>query len=183
MAFPEDPAISSGLKYHASKILAHRATLDWASAQKSSFGIVTLHPSFVFGRNLLQTSAEGLDGTNAMLWASLQAPKPPLAMSAVDVKDVAAAHLAALQIPLKGNGSVEEFLLSAGKTEGWSWDQVAEFVKKEYPAVGVTMEGPFDEPPSVDTARAQDVLGMKWRRMEDTMRDFLGQQVELRAKA
>jgi nucleoside-diphosphate-sugar epimerase len=178
MAFPEDPR--GGLKYHASKILAHRSTLNWASAQNPSFRIITLHPSFVFGRNMLQTSAGGLDGTNAMLWACLHAPKPLIPMTAVDVRDVAAAHVAALHLPTSEEGDVEEFILSAGPKEHWTWEQVADFARSRYPALGVKLEGPFDAPPEMETQRAERMLGLKWRGMEDTVGEFLDQQVELR---
>lgn len=181
MSFPDDPKASSGLKYHASKILAHRATLDWASKHHPHFNIITLHPSFVFGRNLTQSSADALDGTNAMLWGTLHSPKPPIPMSAVDVRDVASAHLKALNIKAGNAEEIEEFILNAGEKEGWKWDSVADFVKKKYEIVDVQLEGPFDKSPSVDTQRAEKVLGMKWKSMEDTVSSFLDQQVELRS--
>ena len=71
MEFPADPMASGGAKYHASKLLAHRATLEWVAENKPHFVVITLHPSFVFGRNLSQTSPDGVDGTNAMLWGCL----------------------------------------------------------------------------------------------------------------
>ncbi|KAF1358047.1 NAD dependent epimerase/dehydratase [Lizonia empirigonia] len=182
MSFPDDPTTSSGLKYHASKILAHRATLEWASTHNPSFSIITLHPSFVFGHNMTQASADALDGTNAMLWGCLHSPKPFIPMSAVDVRNVASAHLKALDVQTGVKGEVEEFLLSAGLKEHWTWDQVAEFVRSKYPSFDVKLEGPFEEPPQVDTQRAESVLGMQWRSMEDTVGSFLDQQIELRAQ-
>ena len=182
MTFPEDPMASGGMKYHVSKILAHRATLEWVQTNKPSFGLVTLHPSFVFGRNNTQTSAEGLDGTNSMLWGCLHSPKPFIPMSPVDVRDVAYAHLKALEVETGAGGEVEEFLLSAGPKENWTWEQVVEYVRSKYPALDVKLEGPFDEPPKVDTQRAETLLGIKWERMEDTMGSFLDQQMELRAQ-
>lgn len=182
MSFPSDPTTSSGMKYHLSKLLAHRATLSWASTNTPSFGITTLHSSFVFGRNMTQSSPEELDGTNAMLWGCLHAPKPFIPMSAVDVRDVAAAHLKALTVKSGAIGEVQEFILSAGVKEGWTWTQVADFARAKYSALDIKLEGPFEEPPSVDTQRAEGVLGMQWRRMEETMGSFLNQQVELRAQ-
>lgn len=181
MRFPEDPRAAGGLKYHASKILAHRATLSWCTSSAPHYSVVTLHPSFVFGANLLQTSPEALDGTNAMLWSSLTAPQPLIPMSAVDVRDVAAAHIRALNVEA-GQGGVEEFILCASEQEGWTWDRVAEFVRRKYEFVGVRVEGPFEPPPSVDTSKAERVLGIGWRSMEDTVGSFLDHQVELRGK-
>lgn len=173
---------SGGQKYHVSKILAHRGTLEWVRTNKPSFGLVTLHPSFVFGRNITQTSAEGLDGTNAMLWGCLHSPKPFIPLSAVDVRDVALAHLKALEVKTEAGEGVEEFLLSAGPKDHWTWGQVAEFVRSKYPALDFKLEGPFEEPPEVNTNRAETVLGIKWKSMEDTVASFLDQQVELRAQ-
>jgi nucleoside-diphosphate-sugar epimerase len=182
MSFPDDAKSSGGLKYHASKILAHRATLEWASTNSPHFNIITLHPSFVFGRNLTQTSPEALDGTNAMLWGSLHSPRPFIPMSAVDVADVASAHLKSLDVKVGQSNQVDEFILSASEKDGWTWGNVAEFVKAKYPQVKVGLEGPFDEPPKVDTQRAEQVLDIKWRKMEDTISSFLDHQIELKAQ-
>jgi nucleoside-diphosphate-sugar epimerase len=182
MTFPEDPVFASGIKYHASKILAHRATLEWTSANKPHFNTITLHPTFVFGRNLTQTSPNGLDGTNATLWSCLHSPKPLIPMVAVDVRDVASAHLKALNVKGKLASEVEEFILSASPKDGWTWGGVADFVREKYPALDIKLEGPFDEPPKVYTQRAQEILGLEFRNMQDTIKSFLDQQMELRAQ-
>lgn len=147
--------------------------------------MITLHPSFVFGPNLLQTGAQGIDGTNAMLWASLTAQKPIIPMSAVDVRDVAAAHVRAVDVQLStdaGAEAVEEFILCAGTEEGWTWGRVGEFVGAGFPGVGVMLEGPFEVPPNVDARKAEGVLGMRWRGMEDTIGAFLEQQLAFRSQ-
>jgi nucleoside-diphosphate-sugar epimerase len=174
------------LKYHASKILAHRATLEWASSNTPSFNIITLHPSFVFGRNLTQTSPEGIDGTNAMLWGCLHSPKPFIPISAVDVRDVASAHIKALSVSVSKPNEIEEFVLSAGPSDGWTWDKVADFAREKYPALGSKLQGPidtpFDVPPTAITTKAEKVLGVKWKRMEETVASFLDHQIELQSK-
>lgn len=182
MEFPEDPAASGGMKYHASKILAHRATLEWVAANKPHFVVVTLHPSFVFGRNLSQTSPDGIDGTNAMLWGSLYSETPIMPATGVDVRDVARAHVRALDAKFEGKNEVQEFIISASEKDGWSWTNIVKFVKDKYPGLGTKLEGSFDAPPSIETPRAEQILGLKWRTMEDTMASFLDHQVELRAQ-
>ncbi|KAF9692667.1 hypothetical protein EKO04_009701 [Ascochyta lentis] len=182
MSFPDDPMASGGMKYHASKILAHRASLEWTRTNSPSFHVITLHPSFVFGRNMTQTSPEGLDGTNAMLWGCLHSPKPFIPMSAVDVRDVATAHLKALDVQVGNPTNVEEFLLTATPMQNWTWGQVSDFAREKYPGLDVKLEGPFEEPPNADTSRAEGVLGVQWRSMEATMSSFLDQQVAVRAQ-
>jgi nucleoside-diphosphate-sugar epimerase len=65
MQWPEGFA-GHGLKYHASKILAHQATIDWTKKNKPHFSLATLHPSFVLGDSLIQNSAREVSGINAL---------------------------------------------------------------------------------------------------------------------
>lgn len=182
MEFPSDPMANAGLKYHASKILAHRAVLEWVPKNEPKFDVVTLHPSFVIGRNLTQTTADGIDGSNGMFWGSLFSEKAFIPMAAVDVRDVASAHIRALDVNTKEHSAVLEVLLSAPEAVGWKWERVVEFVNKRYPALGIQLKGPFDEPPKVAFQRASELLGIQWRDMEDTVSNFLDQQVELRSQ-
>jgi nucleoside-diphosphate-sugar epimerase len=115
-----------------------------------------------------------------MLWGSLHSPKPFIPIVAVDVRDVAAGHIKALDVKIGSTREVEEFITSAGPKEGWTWGGVADFVKEKYPAIDVKLEGPFEEPPKVDTTKAQKVLGIQWKSMQETIGSFLDQQVELR---
>ncbi|KDN60721.1 putative NAD dependent epimerase/dehydratase [Colletotrichum sublineola] len=182
MEFPQDPATSAGLKYQASKILAHRSVLEWAPKNKPGFNIITLHPSFVFGRNLTQTSPDEIDGTNAMLWKSLSSENPTFPMVAVDVRDVALAHLRALDVDVKGQSAVQEFLLSAPERTGWEWEHVIDFVREKYPQLNIQLKGPFEKPSKPESTRATELLGIQWRNMEDTIASFLDHQVELKAQ-
>ena len=80
-------------------------------------------------------------------------------------------------------GEVAEFLLNASEREGWSWDAVARFAKEKFPSVGVLLEGPYGVTPQFETDRAETLLGMKWRSMQDTVGSYLEQKVELDGKA
>ncbi|KAF2225186.1 NAD dependent epimerase/dehydratase [Elsinoe ampelina] len=180
MPFPSDPEQNAMAKYSASKIFAHRATLEWVASVKPSFTVVTLHPVFVFGQNLLQTKANSLEGTNGMLWGALHSESPFFNLMAVDVRDVAAAHVKALSVDAE-KGKVEEFLLHAGEAEGWTWEKVGEFAKGRYPAFGFKVQGAGPVTPTVDTTRAREKLGVKFRTMADTLSSFLDHQVKLRA--
>jgi nucleoside-diphosphate-sugar epimerase len=180
MSFPEEPMANAGLKYQASKILAHRATLDWAAAHNPSFNVISLHPSFVFGRSLTDPRSVS---SNDYLWHSLTSPQPVIPLAPVDVQDVAEAHVKALSADVGPTGEVAEFLLNASEREGWSWDAVARFAKEKFPSVEVLLEGPYGVTPQFETARAETLLGMKWRDMQDTVGSYLEQIVELKGKA
>ncbi|PVH90794.1 NAD(P)-binding protein [Periconia macrospinosa] len=129
------------------------------------------------------TSPDGVDGTNAMLWGTLYSETPRIPAVAVDVRDVARAHVRVLDANLEGkNNEVQEFLISASEKDGWSWTNVAKFVKNEYPSFCTKLEGSFDAPPFIETPRAEEILGLRWKTMEDTIASFLDHQVELRAQ-
>ncbi|KAI3393871.1 hypothetical protein diail_3546 [Diaporthe ilicicola] len=81
--------------------------------------------------------------------------------SGVDVRDVALVHLKALEFKKGAREEAAEFIVIAGPKENWTWEQVAEYVRTKYPALGIKLEGPFEEPPSVDTQKAGSVFGMK----------------------
>jgi len=170
MEFPGGPE-GSGAMYQASKILAHQATHAFNKTHKPHYTLVTLHPSFVLGRSLVQHSAEEIDGINAFLWQSLQLETPFFPPAWVHVKDVAEAHLKVLELDI---ASGEEFVLSG---HPFTWDDVATFVREKYPEVNTKLQGPFDPSITVDSSKAQKTLGFKWRTMEDMLVDVIEQQL------
>jgi nucleoside-diphosphate-sugar epimerase len=178
MEFPADAAAAGGMKYQASKLLAHRATLDWVASHKPRFHVITLHPTIVYGHSIIQDSAESVDPMNALLWASLFSEKPMMPSASVDVEDVAVAHLNALELELDDKPEVHEFLLDG---DGWSFERVVGFVREKYSDLGIKMTGPFVEGWTVDTKKAEEVLGIKWRSVEDTISSFLDQQLQYRS--
>lgn len=171
------PTLETFVQYHASKLASYTATLDFVAANKPSFSVVTLHPVFVFGHNLLQTKAEELSGTNGMLFGSLYQEKPMFApYRGVHVLDVAEAHIKALTLADK---PVASYLLSA---KDRAWEEVLEYVKKEYPSAGVKAEPTSGDRWNVDTTRAKNDLGFDtWREMEVQVKDVIEQQLQLRS--
>lgn len=182
---PDSPLVTSPSaptidKYKASKLLAHRACLEWVERQstagKLSFAVVSLHPSIVIGRHLLQPSPTVPGSSNAHVWDSLFVPEGLLHGIGVDVRDVASAHLCVLKPTddeLGIKGQVAEFLISA---PDWTWRGIADFVKKSYPWLAVALEdGPLLK---LRTERAETVLGIKWRSLEDAVGELVDQQIE-----
>jgi nucleoside-diphosphate-sugar epimerase len=165
-------------QYHASKLAAHTASLDFIDEKKPHFSVVTLHPVFVFGPNLLQKRADELSGTNAMLFGSLYSPEPMFApYRGVHVVDVAEAHIKALSLP---EAPVSSFLLAAKER---SWDDIIEYVKKGFPTAGIKVSPKAGHGWKVDTTLARTVLRFEtWREMETQVKDVLNQQLSLRSK-
>ena len=171
------PTLEPMGQYAASKLASYTATLDFVESKKPHFSVVTLHPVFVFGRNLLQTSADELSGTNAGLFGGLYSDDPMFKhLQGVHVDDVAEAHIRALSLADK---PVSSFLLAARDR---SWKEVLEFANKKYPDAGF-YKGEVKEGDRwiVETARAEKELGFgEWKEMEEQVTDVVEQQLALR---
>ncbi|KAK3332370.1 hypothetical protein B0T19DRAFT_415469 [Cercophora scortea] len=180
MAFPEGPG-GNGPKYSASKILAHRATLAWMQTHKPHFTLITLHPTFVLGHNLSQTTPTP-SGINAWLLHSLASGKPIVPAAFVDVRDVSLAHLRSLDAPVDPAAPLTEMLLPGPAT---TWPEIARFVKEKYPALVNTLdvEAKYNTPFKADSARTERDLGITWRGAEEYLSSLVEQQVQLRARA
>ncbi|KAK3987480.1 putative reductase [Cladorrhinum sp. PSN332] len=177
MPFPSGLA-GYGAKYSASKILAHQATINWMTTHRPRFSLVTVHPTYVLGRDLTQLDAGSPNGMNAFLLQSLNNPGPPVVpASMVDVKDVSLVVLKSMEVELEGNELVTEYLVAGKPT---SYDEVVKFVKNNYPEIDVKLEGPYDTPFVADTSRTERELGVKWRGMEEIVGSVMDQQLELR---
>ena len=173
MTFPSGPA-GYGAKYQASKILAHQATRDWIEQHKPAFSVVTLHPSFVLGPSLTRKSATDIDGINAWFWSSMAADAAPFPCMVVDVRDVAEAHLQAAIVPTQRK--MTEILLNG---YAGTWEPVLSLFKKEFPDLGLAWKSSSSKPSDIDVSRAESVLGMQWRPVEEMFRGLVTQQLHL----
>jgi nucleoside-diphosphate-sugar epimerase len=175
MEIPDGPE-SQATMYRISKILAHQATRDFLAQQKPAFKLLTTHPVFVVGENRFQSSAEQIDFVNGMLFTALKVEKPFFPSLWVDVKDVAAAHVRALE---SSTPTGTEFLLCC---PGVSWDDVVTFVKKNYPEVECNLQPPFGPSGTVETGSAEKYLDMQWTAYEKTFRQVFEQQLSFKNK-
>ncbi|KAK4172676.1 hypothetical protein QBC36DRAFT_362146 [Triangularia setosa] len=181
MSFPPGPA-GYGAKYSASKILAHRATLEWMQAHKPQYSLVTLHPTFVLGRDLTQQTSTP-NGINGFLMTTLTKPpggNPVVPASMVDVRDVSLTVLRSLDVELDQKEFVTEYLVAGNPT---LYDDVVGFVKRKYPDIPVNIEGPYNKPFTADTSRTERALGItRWHSMEEIVTSVLDQQLEIRGR-
>ena len=163
------------MQYRASKLASYIATLDFIEAKKPHFSVVTLHPVYVFGQNLLQTSADEISGTNEMLFKSLFSEEPLFSpYRGVHIDDVAAAHVRALDLAAV---PVSSYLLSA---KDRTWEEVLAFAKSKFPKAGFTAKPKSGERVIVDTPRAEAELGFSsWKEMEEQVVDVVEQQLKL----
>ncbi|KAB8208056.1 hypothetical protein BDV34DRAFT_233624 [Aspergillus parasiticus] len=170
------PTLPPMAQYHASKLAAHKATLDFHSTNSPAFDIITIHPVFVYGRSLVQETADQLSGSCGTLFQSLfsETPSSPQ-FNGVHVDDVADAHVKVLDDGVKGFRS---YLLAA---ETRSWGDVRRFLERRYPGVGFGLKSGSDEVGyRVDAGRAERELGIVFRGLESMVGDVVDQQFELR---
>ncbi|GAB1195894.1 hypothetical protein APSETT444_005159 [Aspergillus pseudonomiae] len=170
---PTNPAATPMTLYMASKLLSDAATWDFWKTAKPKYALVTLHPAFVYGRNLMQTCADGVKrGSNGALWGFIMAGTPTGFLTAVHVQDVAEAHIRALDQKIV-DGS--KYLLAGRST---TVPEIARFIQKRYPDAGavITEDAPSVVSP-VNTAKAERELGMKWRPFEAILEDVMDQQL------
>lgn len=157
----------------ASKLLANNATWEFSKIAKPHYALVSMHPGFVYGPNLMQKNAAGImGGSNSALWGFIMAGTPTGFLTAVHVQDVAEAHIRALdQRILDGS----KYLLVGKST---SVPEIARFVKKHYPDAGAVItedaQGVLDP---VNTSKAETELGMKWRSFEAMVQGVMDQQL------
>jgi nucleoside-diphosphate-sugar epimerase len=171
MEFPPG-LIGHALKYQISKVLAHKASLDFINTQNPHYPLITLHPTFVLGPSLVQKSAEDVSGGNMLFMQSLASEKPLFPPALVDVRDVAQATLGAIDAKVERSG--EEFIHNGLRA---SWEEVVGYVKRDYPSVEVKLLPPFDKAFDADGAKAEKYMGVKWRPTEEIIRSLMDQQL------
>ncbi|GLA34091.1 hypothetical protein AnigIFM63309_005511 [Aspergillus niger] len=169
---PSNPGATPMTLYRASKLLANNATWDFWKKENPHYSLVTLHPAFVFGHNLMQTAANETLGSNGIIWGSVMGGVPLGGITGVHIQDVAEAHIKSLD-PKIQNGS--KYLISGPQT---TWKEVARIVHEFYPNVGVKLtESAEGGSMPTDTTKAEVELGMKWRPWEEMVRGVMDQQL------
>ncbi|KAF5374478.1 hypothetical protein D9615_009061 [Tricholomella constricta] len=155
--------------YLAAKTLAERAVWKFAEEEPSLDLSITL-PPFIFGpfaagfpAPLSHSTLSSNQHIYTLLKGSIPPPLPPLFC---DVRDVARAHVRALNVP-KATNHVEDkrFLVSGGFL---TWKDAVEYLHQQrpelrarLPVVDMDTFPPFPgTPTSIDTTRAKEVLGV-----------------------
>jgi nucleoside-diphosphate-sugar epimerase len=110
--------------YRASKTFAEKAAWKFVNDKKPEFDLITFQPPMVFGPLKHHVPPlDSLNESNALICGIVSAGKnadvPPTGMwEWVDVRNVATAHVAALEQGVKGN---QRFLLGGGE---FTWQKV-----------------------------------------------------------
>ncbi|RAH84652.1 NAD(P)-binding protein [Aspergillus japonicus CBS 114.51] len=161
--------------YCASKALAERKLWEWVeSADKPlTFSVATICPPWVFGpalgdpnkgHNRLNESAETI--WNLVNGSRAEVPQNDF-MAFANVHDVAEAHYQAYTRPEAGG---ERFLVAGGR---FLYQEACEIIRKRFPdlkdKVPYREGGALDETYVADGSKAEKVLGLRYRNLEDTL--------------
>ncbi|KAL1866154.1 hypothetical protein Plec18167_009153 [Paecilomyces lecythidis] len=185
----ETPGVAA---YCAAKTLAERSAWDFIKNEKPNFDLVTLCPPMVYGPNINATSDISKLNTSSADVYQLMAPGkkptdeiPPNSLwSWVDVRDVALAHLRAYEVPEASN---QRFFLCSGN---FSYQMMCDILREKVPEVRDRV--PIGKPGSgfggvelykVDSSKAQKVLGIKFRQLDETITDAARSFLELEKKS
>ena len=176
---PEQAVENPANGYRASKTFAERAAWDFVEREKPNFTLATMCPPLVLGPIVhYLNSLDGLNTSNQrirdiMLGKAKEEIPPTGTFLWVDVRDLAQCHVAAIE---KEDAADKRFFITAGY---FSNKEIAQIVGKHYPQY---KEGlPTDKTPGgdypdegvykFDNKRSIDVLGVKYRSLEESIKD------------
>lgn len=207
VSFPQKPGsavfdetdwarVRDAAAYPKSKTMAERAAWDFVASDAPEMSLTTINPGLVLGPPIgrrfgasLSLVERGLAGKDPML--------PDIGFACVDVRDVAAAHIAALERPQAGG---ERYACTGGYL---TFPEFAQVLKDQYPDRKIPLRvapnfvmrllGLFDpairgivpslgQRTEVSSKKAQAQLGLTFRDIRDSLRSTAAFLVETTGK-
>jgi len=175
-----DEALNSdaATAYRGSKKLAEVAAWDFVEKEKPNFTLSTLCPPIVLGpvvhyfndlssintsnelvRDIVQGKMkDGLPPTRSVIW--------------VDVRDLALAHVRAIERP---EAAGKRFFITAGSHRN---SDIADIIKKNFPDLQGKLpdkyeRDPAEDPFKFDNSRSKEVLGIEYTSLEKSITDLV----------
>ena len=173
----EQAVANAGFGYRASKTFAERAAWEFVAKEKPGFDLVTINPPLVFGPVIHHLSSlSSLNTSNELLrdiiQGKYQAEGLPRAgvFFWVDVRDLADAHVHAAERKEAGG---KRFFVTAGD---YSNEEVGRIVQENFSEykdkVGDLSKAGYGEGrPKFDNKQSLEVLGIKYRTLEESIVD------------
>ncbi|KAH6893541.1 hypothetical protein B0T10DRAFT_537139 [Thelonectria olida] len=180
VAVPPPPYDSELRAYCVGKAAALNASEAFVKETATSFDLISIIPSWIFGRDELVTSAKDLrtGSTNVLINGLLTGKQAEASIgNAVLCADVARAHVRALDADIQGNQS---FLLNTDAR----WEDTIPIAKKYFPDAfrsGLFQDGGLQPtiPLKWDSSKARDVLGIDLGTYDTMVKEVVGQYLEL----
>jgi len=159
--------------YRLSKTLAEKKAWELAEGAEG-FAVSVICPSFVIGPMMSgRADAESVKFIQGMLDGSAKEklaadPKQPVALGVIDVREVAAAHVSAME---KDAASGKRFILS--QDHGYAKTEMADMISKPFRAYPLPLEG--ETPvyvPKYNNSRAKEILKIRFRPVAASIKDM-----------
>jgi len=156
---------------------AEKSAWEFVEKEKPGFDLVTINPPLVLGPIVhYLNSLEAINTSNARVRDLIQGKSkeklpPTVTYLWVDVRDVALAHVRAIEVPEAGG---QRFFVTAGH---YTNKQTAEIIREAYPELESKLppkDAPDDLPANVygyDNKKSIEVLGLKYRSLKDSVVD------------
>ncbi|XDG05436.1 hypothetical protein ABKA04_005051 [Annulohypoxylon sp. FPYF3050] len=169
---------SAPFAYLASKTFAEKAAWEFVKDEKPRFTLTTMNPAMVYGPVIHSLSSlDSINTSNArfvsLLRGSPTTPCPPTVNYLfVDVRDLALAHVLALQ---KREAENQRFLIAAGN---YSNAEIAQVILEKYPEfknrmpIGEALksgERPSTGVNGYNNSKSIEVLGLQYRSFEESV--------------
>ncbi|CAG9951041.1 unnamed protein product [Clonostachys rosea f. rosea IK726] len=159
---PEKALENNLFGYQASKTFAEKAAWDFTKSNagnEKTPSLVTICPPMIFGpvHPASGITKDALNESSAQLLKAVTSADPaPTRMPVfVDVRDVAQAHVDALDVAKIPNS--ERFVVCAGK---FTWSAIKEIY--ESGAASAESMSPADDYYSISPKKIEDMMGIKW---------------------
>lgn len=178
----------AGVAYCASKALAEKAAWKFVENKKPHFSLSVLNPPMVLGPTVHDVSFAAPNiaawDMNRFVSGELDDVPDTTFWGFVDVRDLARAHVLALEKPEAAN---QRFFTAAGR---YSYQQLADIlrespripasIKKKVPVGKPGQNYPGPDVYEVDNSKSKRVLGVTYRPLEECVIDAALNMIELR---
>ncbi|EXJ80703.1 dihydroflavonol-4-reductase [Capronia epimyces CBS 606.96] len=172
----EEALRSPGDGYRGSKTFAEKAAWDFVEKEKPNFDVVTINPPLVLGPVVHYfNSLDAINTSNARIRDLIQGKNkdgiPPSGLYLfVDVRDLALAHVKAIETPAAGG---KRFFVTAGY---FSNGAIAQIIKDNFPQLADKLPATIeDETPKdvygYDNSRSKEILGIEYRSLKESIVD------------
>ncbi|KAL4956130.1 NAD(P)-binding protein [Aspergillus filifer] len=179
-----EEGLDSSATYRASKTLAEKAAWDFVEQEKPNFDLATINPPLVLGPVVhYLSSLDAINTSNSRISGIVRGFNkdsiPPTGTFLwVDVRDVALAHIRAIEVAEAG---AKRYFVTAGH---YANKDIVDIIRDAYPELDDRLppkDAESDMPKDVygyDNSRSIQVLGLKYRSLKESVVDTVKSLLE-----
>lgn len=178
-----DAVANSAVGYPASKTEAEKAVWAFVKEKQPKYSVSVVNPVFVFGPQVFDEDAAGDLNVSNLVIDGVFKTAPGLDIfflngAAIDVRDVAKAHIAGFENPAAYNKRL--FVAN----ERFSTLTLADTIHKEFPQLADKVakgNGTAPDAPKIDNTATRELLGFEFTPLRTTVKDVVEQILRVRA--